>query len=180
MLGKSSHWGGHFTDKGVTPLEPMEKYSEDTLGNEVMVESEASIVTGSALALNDKGWWQLWVGKMKMLWGTVFVCVHVVYIDRYKLCVHGHVCASTVACLWKLGHARGVWLCGVKSGSCHFWMNISYLVTSPFPWSCVHVHALVNIQYIDLATTYSLPFGSEVTFCLEDVADSKWFFLFIV
>ena len=31
----------------------MEKYSEDTLGNEVMVESEASIVSGSALALND-------------------------------------------------------------------------------------------------------------------------------
>ena len=31
----------------------MEKYSEDTLGNEVMVESEASIVNGSALVLND-------------------------------------------------------------------------------------------------------------------------------
>ena len=52
VLGESSRQSGHFADNCVTPLEPLE-YSEDTLGNEVMVESEASIVTGSALALSD-------------------------------------------------------------------------------------------------------------------------------
>ena len=53
MLGESSHQSGHFAENGVTLLEPLEEYSEDTLVNEVMVESEA-IVTSSVLALSDK------------------------------------------------------------------------------------------------------------------------------
>ena len=52
MLGESSYQSGHFADNSVTPLESLE-YSEATLGNEVMVESEAK-VTGSVLALSDK------------------------------------------------------------------------------------------------------------------------------
>ena len=51
MLGKSSHQSSHFADNGVTPLETLE-YSEDTLGNEVMVESEA-IAIGSVFALSN-------------------------------------------------------------------------------------------------------------------------------
>ena len=54
VLGESLHpQGGHFPDEGVTPLEPLEEYSDAAVGNEVTMESEADIVTGSALALSD-------------------------------------------------------------------------------------------------------------------------------
>ena len=54
VLGESLHpQGGHIPDEGVTPLEPLEEYSDDAVGNEVTMGSEADVVTISALALSD-------------------------------------------------------------------------------------------------------------------------------
>ena len=88
---KSSHIGGHFADKGVAPLEPLVEYSEDALGNEVMVESEASVVTGSALALSDNSG-----DEVQRTSFSSSVSIGNLIAESYALCRDGAVNGSEV------------------------------------------------------------------------------------